>query len=121
MNTNAAIPATMQAVQLDQPGRELALREIPVPHPQAGQVLIHMAAAPINPSDLGALSGLSYRGERKFPFTPGLEGSGTVVASGRGLPAAPVERSAGGMLGAGGQWELGRIYAHFCAVMRSAE
>lgn len=85
MNTNTPIPATMHAVQLDQPGGELALREIPVPRPQAGQVLIRMAAAPINPSDLGALSGLSYRGERKFPFTPGLEGSGTVVAAGDGF------------------------------------
>jgi NADPH:quinone reductase len=56
-----------------------------VPRPQAGQVLVRMAAAPINPSDLGALSGFSYRGKRRFPFTPGLEGSGTVVAAGSGL------------------------------------
>jgi NADPH:quinone reductase-like Zn-dependent oxidoreductase len=44
-----------------------------------------MAAAPINPSDLGSLSGLSYSGKRQFPFTPGLEGSGTVVAAGEGM------------------------------------
>ena len=111
----------MHAVQLDQPGGKLALREIPVPRPQAGQVLIRMAAAPINPSDLGALSGLSYRGERKFPFTPGLEGSGTVVAAGDGFLPRLLNWPAGGLLGAGGQWKLGRIYAHFCAVMRSAE
>src|SRR5450830_690698 len=44
-----------------------------------------MAAAPINPSDLGSLSGVGYRGERQFPFIPGLEGSGTVVEAGDGI------------------------------------
>jgi NADPH:quinone reductase-like Zn-dependent oxidoreductase len=44
-----------------------------------------MAAAPINPSDLGSLSGLSYSGSRTFPFTPGLEGSGTIVEAGEGF------------------------------------
>ncbi len=85
MKINHSIPSTMQAVQLDEPNGKLTLREILVPHPQVGQVLIRMAAAPINPSDLGALSGMSYRGKRQFPFTPGLEGSGTVVAAGEGL------------------------------------
>jgi len=80
-----SIPATMHAIQLDKPNGSLTLREIPVPHPQAGQVLIRMAAAPINPSDLGALSGFSYRGKRQFPFTPGLEGSGTVIEAGAGF------------------------------------
>ncbi len=80
-----SIPSTMGAVQQDEPNGKLTLREIPVPRPRAGQVLIRMAAAPINPSDLGALAGLSYGGERKYPFTPGLEGSGTVVEAGGGL------------------------------------
>jgi NADPH:quinone reductase len=83
--TAQPLPSTMKAVQLDEPNGKLALREIPVPRPRAGQVLIRMAAAPINPSDLGALSGLSYGGEREYPFTPGLEGSGTVVETGDGL------------------------------------
>ena len=85
MKTNGSIPSTMHAVQLDKPNGSLTYREIPTPHPQAGEVLVRMAAAPINPSDLGALSGTSYRGERKFPFTPGLEGSGTVVEAGAGM------------------------------------
>ena len=79
-----SIPSTMEAVQQGEPNGQLTLREIPMPHPQAGQVLIRMAATPINPSDLGALTGLSYGGERKYPFTPGLEGSGTVVETGGG-------------------------------------
>ena len=75
----------MHAVQLDEPNGKLTLREIPLPRPQAGQVLIRMATAPINPSDLGSLSGLSYSGKRQFPFTPGLEGSGTVIEAGEGF------------------------------------
>jgi NADPH2:quinone reductase len=82
---NNSIPSSMHAVQLDEPNGTLTVREIPVPRPQAGQVLIRMAAAPINPSDLGALSGVSYSGERTYPFTPGIEGSGTVIEAGGGL------------------------------------
>lgn len=81
------IPTTMQAVQQDEPDGRLTVREVPVPRPKAGQVLVQMAASPINPSDLGSLRGMSYRGERTYPFTPGIEGSGTVVAAGEGLMA----------------------------------
>ena len=52
MKINHSIPTTMHAVQMDKPNDKLTLREISVPRPQAGQVLIRMAAAPINPSDL---------------------------------------------------------------------
>jgi len=82
---NTSVTSTMHAVQLDEPNGKLILREIPVPHPQAGQVLVRMAAASINPSDLGSLSGISYGKKRQFPFTPGLEGSGTVVEVGDGF------------------------------------
>lgn len=75
----------MQAVQLDAPNGKLVLRQVPVPHPRKNQVLVRMAASPFNPSDLGALSGASYQGERKFPFTPGIEGSGTIVEAGAGF------------------------------------
>jgi NADPH2:quinone reductase len=82
---NRSVPFLMHAVQLDEPNGKLTWREIPVPRPQAGQVLIRMAAAPINPSDLGSRSGMSYSGKRQFPFTPGLEGSGTVIEAGEGF------------------------------------
>jgi len=78
---SSSIPSTMHAVQLDEPNGSLVWREIPVPRPGAGQVLVRMAAAPINPS----LSGMSYGKLRQFPFTPGGEGSGTVVEAGDGF------------------------------------
>jgi len=80
-----SIPSTMHAVQLDEPNGNLVWREIPVPRPQTGQVLVRMAAASINPSDIGSLSGMSYGKQRQFPFTPGREGSGTVVEAGEGF------------------------------------
>jgi len=83
MQTN--IPDTMQAVQQDEAAGKLILRMLPVPRPGPGEVLVRMAAAPINPSDLGALSGLSYGEPRTYPYIPGIEGSGTVVAAGGGL------------------------------------
>jgi len=81
---NTTIPQTMQAVILEDFSRPPTVEHVPVPNPGPGQVLIHMAAAPINPSDLGFLQG-AYRIQKGFPVIPGFEGSGTVVAAGPGL------------------------------------
>ncbi len=82
---NQSIPATMQAVQQDEPGGTLTLREVPVPRPRAGQVLVRMAASPVNPSDLSTLIGTSSYRKHRYPFIPGIEGSGTVVEAGEGF------------------------------------
>jgi len=78
------IPERMQAVQLEENGGPLLVRQIPVPRPGPGEVLIRMAASPINPSDLFFLAG-NYAFQKPFPVVPGLEGSGTVVDAGKGL------------------------------------
>ncbi len=64
----------------------LRVVEKPVPRPGPGEVLVRMAAAPCNPSDLMFLQG-KYGETRTFPAVPGREGAGTVVASGGGLLA----------------------------------
>jgi NADPH:quinone reductase-like Zn-dependent oxidoreductase len=74
----------MQAVLLEASGGPLRVGPIPVPEPGPGLLLLRMAAAPINPSDLGFLQG-SYGFRTPFPIVPGLEGSGTVIAAGSGL------------------------------------
>ena len=63
------------------------MQEVPVPQPKKGLVLIRMAASPINPTDLNSLTGAKLYGKRTYPFTPGVEGSGTVVAAGEGVLA----------------------------------
>ena len=81
---SAAIPEAMQAVVLEQAGGPATPGQVPVPRPGSGQVLVRMAASPINPSDLGFIRG-SYGFQRPFPIVPGFEGSGVVAAAGAGL------------------------------------
>ncbi len=102
MNTN--LPETMQAVLLPAPDAALSVGLLPVPQPGPGQVLIHMAAAPINPSDLGFIGG-SYGFHKPFPVVPGFEGSGTVIAAGSGLlPRLWLGRRVACSAPSGGTW-----------------
>lgn len=55
----------------------------PVPQPGKNEVLVKVAASPINPSDLSFLLG-RYGGTDSVPVVPGFEASGTVVAAGPG-------------------------------------
>jgi NADPH:quinone reductase-like Zn-dependent oxidoreductase len=80
------IPEKMVAVHLEKPGGPLTFRTISVPAPKDGEVLVKMSAAPINPSDLQRIN--SVTGEQEVSsFVPGIEGSGTVIAVGKGLLA----------------------------------
>jgi NADPH:quinone reductase len=78
------LPTTMLAAQLDAVGEPLVARQIPVPKPRKGEVLVKMAASPINPSDLAFMMG-GYGFKEGLPVTPGNEGSGVVVAAGAGF------------------------------------
>lgn len=80
-----SIPESMQAVRLEEENGKLQVHELPVPTPGPGEVLVKMAASTINPSDIGFLYSTSGYRDRKLPVTPGIEGSGTVVAAGSGL------------------------------------
>ena len=66
----------------DSPILEIVDRITPKPKP--GQILVKMAAAPINPSDVLFIRGL-YGLNKPLPIVPGLEGSGLVVAAGTGF------------------------------------
>ncbi|UCG26586.1 MAG: alcohol dehydrogenase catalytic domain-containing protein, partial [Chloroflexota bacterium] len=76
----------MTAVVLDSYTGVEALRveQRPVPKPAGNQVLVKIAAAPINPSDLAFLEG-QYAFHEPPPVVPGFEASGTVVATGGGM------------------------------------
>ncbi len=98
------IPSSMQAVLLEQAGGSPTIGQLPTPVPGPGQVLVRMAATPINPSDLGFLQG-SYGFQKSFPVVPGFEGSGTVVAAGPGLlPHLLLGRRVACSAAAGGAW-----------------
>ena len=74
----------MLAIVLTESGAEPTVATIPVPQPGSGEVLVKMHSSPINPSDLAFLAG-GYGIKKPFPVVPGFEGSGTVVAAGKGI------------------------------------
>jgi NADPH2:quinone reductase len=88
---------------------ELSLAEVEVPAPAAGQVLVQVEAAPINPSDLGLLlagadpaeatfGGTAERPVVSIPLSPGaFRGSAARV----GIPMAAGNEGAGTVVAAG--------------------
>ena len=78
------IPEMMQAVKLERSGGPLTVRTVKVPRPKDGEVLVKIASAPVNPSDLMRIKSI-VNDEELISFIPGIEGSGTVVSAGRGL------------------------------------
>src|SRR5215211_1788944 len=85
------VPETMRAMVLSEYRedvrdaiRGLTVLERPVPRPRRGQVLVKIAAAPCNPSDLLLLQG-KYGTLKKLPTVPDPSQPGTVVGAGGGL------------------------------------
>lgn len=75
----ASVPTTMRAVVLDAPGppEALEVRILPVPAPEAGQVLIKVEAFGLNRSELHTRLGLAEG--VTFPRVLGIEATGTVL------------------------------------------
>jgi NADPH2:quinone reductase len=90
----------VKAIVATEPGAPstLHLREVEDPTPGPGQVLVEVAYAGVNFADVGMRRGDAAT---PFPFVPGVEGSGRVVAVGRDVDViegtrvawAPVKRS----------------------------
>jgi propanol-preferring alcohol dehydrogenase len=76
------IPPTMKAMVLDGPKQLLWLRDVPVPRPGPGQVLLHVRACGVCRTDLHIVDG-ELPGA-KFPLILGHQIVGTVVAAGSG-------------------------------------
>ena len=62
----------------------LKLEEIPTPKPQAGQVLVKIHAAGVNPYDTYMRTG-TYAVKPPLPYTPGSDAAGLVEAVGPGV------------------------------------
>lgn len=72
------------AVERSPTGAKMQLREILVPHPGPGQILIKVAAGGVNRADLLQVQG-HHPPPAGAPDTPGLECSGTIVAMGQAV------------------------------------
>jgi mitochondrial enoyl-[acyl-carrier protein] reductase / trans-2-enoyl-CoA reductase len=63
------------------PAEVLRVESRPWPTPAAGEVIVTMRAAPINPADLNQIEG-KYPIKAELPATPGFEGAGIVAEIG---------------------------------------
>jgi len=72
---------TMLAARLHAPG-DLRLEEVPIPEPEAGEVLVRVGACGICASDVPRVL---QTGTYRFPLIPGHEFAGTVAALGSGV------------------------------------
>ena len=77
----------------------LTVHNVPVPRPQADEVLVHVRAAAINPKDPFIRKGRFKRftGE-KFPIQTGFDFAGEVAEIGPGVADSPVGEAVYGML-----------------------
>jgi len=66
------------------PADVLQVETRPWPTPAAGEAVVKMSAAPINPADLNQIEG-KYPVRPQLPATPGFEGAGIVLESGAGV------------------------------------
>src|SRR6478736_4904716 len=66
------------------PADVLRVETRPWPTPAAGEAIVKMRAAPINPADLNQIEG-KYPIRAELPATPGFEGAGVVVELGAGV------------------------------------
>lgn len=76
----------MKAIRVHQFGgpEVLKLDEIPTPKPSAGQVLVRVHAAGVNPYDTYMRSG-TYPIKPPLPYTPGSDAAGSIEAVGEGV------------------------------------
>ena len=76
----------MKAIQVQEFGgpEQLKLVEIPTPKPAAGQVLVRVHAAGVNPYDTYMRAG-TYAVKPPLPYTPGSDAAGIIEAVGDGV------------------------------------
>ncbi|HET7594141.1 MAG TPA: NAD(P)H-quinone oxidoreductase, partial [Stellaceae bacterium] len=105
----SALPATMTAIEISEPGGPEVLKPAsrPMPLPAAGEVLIQVAAAGVNRPDVMQRQG-SYPPPAGASDIPGLEVAGKVVAVGLGVNHTKVGDQVCALVTGGG-------YATYCA------
>lgn len=79
--------ATMRAWRVHRYGDPLAvlqLDEVPVPEPEAGDLLVRVEGIPLNLNDLERINGGNMMVRPELPYSPGMEVTGVVEAAGEG-------------------------------------
>jgi NADPH:quinone reductase-like Zn-dependent oxidoreductase len=95
---------TMKTVQIQDYGAAEALqvKEVPIPQPEKGQVLVKLLAAGVNPADWKIRAGyFKQYMPLTFPWTPGMEAAGVVEAVGEGVTQFKPGQSVFGIVNGG--------------------
>jgi alcohol dehydrogenase, propanol-preferring len=79
-----AMVKTMRAAVVERFGEPLVVREVPIPDPGPGQVLVKIVSSGVCHTDLHAADG-DWPVKPTLPFIPGHEGAGVVAALGAGV------------------------------------
>ena len=76
----------MKAIRVHKFGgpEELKLEDVPDPRPGAGEIVVRIKAAGVNPVDTYIRTG-TYARKPELPYTPGSDGGGEVAAVGDGV------------------------------------
>lgn len=100
---STTIPKTMRAARVLRQGpAAFEVVEIPCPEPGPGQVLIKVESCGVNFSDVKRRRGDAYPFETSFPFIPGGEIAGQIVAHGPGVDGPPVGAKVFALAGSNG-------------------
>jgi NADPH2:quinone reductase len=104
------LPDSMTCVEISRPGppEVLVAASRPLPRPQAGEVVIKVAAAGINRPDVLQRQG-AYPAPPGASDLPGLEVAGTIAALGEGVTSLGLGDAVCALVPGGG-------YAEYCAV-----
>jgi len=89
----------MKALILNNYGGPLTLQELETPVPAAGEVLVKIKAAGLNPLDLKIMAGEAGHAETKLPAVIGIDMSGIVEAVGPGVTSFSRGDEVYGMIG----------------------
>lgn len=82
------LPETMRAMVFESPGEALQMRELAVPSPADGQVLVRVRACGVCRTDLHVVDG--ELPDPKLPLVPGHEVVGEVAALGTGVESLAI-------------------------------
>ena len=110
-----SLPTSMKAVVIEGKGGPdvLQFRDVPVPAPGAGEVLIKVAAAGVNRPDVLQRQG-NYPAPKGHSELPGLEVAGVVAALGEGVERIAVGDAVLALVAGGGYAEYAAAPAVCC-------
>jgi len=90
---------SMSAAFVETPGGPFLLRDLPMPQPGPGQVLVKIAASGLNPLDAKIRAGQAGHARQPLPAVLGIDMAGTVQALGAGVAQWQVGDEVFGMVG----------------------